>query len=102
MARGELYQIHKHVAKDGKVSFVAQKFDMDFTPKSSYAISAIPGRENTLQLECTCFASNKPTCRHRAMVEIFTNLNRLNGGWYYDFDRNKWHNPAAGIDFENM
>jgi hypothetical protein len=95
MARNELYQIHK--VKDRH--YKCLKFDMDYTPKNGgYEISTIPGRGGRLVMECSCFASNRETCRHRKMLEMAIKENKVGGGWYYDFDRGVWHSPAIDIE----
>lgn len=89
MAKNELYQIHKVTEHQ----FKCLKFDMDFTPKGGYEISIVKKR-----MECSCYASNRPTCRHRQMLALSLKEKKINGGWYYDFDRGEWHSPAIDLE----
>lgn len=41
-------------------------------------------------LLCECFASNKATCRHRQMIQIFTGHNAIDSGKTFDFDKKLW------------
>ncbi len=57
------------------------KFDADHNPIMVYKI-------HTTSHTCTCPAFRSNTCRHRAMLPLFLSEERINSGWFYDYDRN--------------
>lgn len=81
MARKELYQIRKTDNSHWRIL----KCDEDFNPTGEYQVS-----KTGSHLECSCFASNKPICRHRIMVPEFEVENRFDSHWWYSFDKKKW------------
>ena len=89
MARNELYQVSEPTVDSGGIKhYTVQKFDLDFNPGSKYDVS-----QQGDWLNCSCFASNKSTCRHRQMIGIFTAEEKLGPGNFFHFDKNKWVKP---------
>jgi len=41
---------------------------------------------STFGEDCTCKAAHRITCRHRQMVNIFLQAERVNGNWRYNYD----------------
>jgi len=59
------------------------KFDEDLNPISE--------QYDTSLAECTCKAGVRPTCRHRQMLPLFQHLGRVNTGWFFEFDSQRWY-----------
>lgn len=57
------------------------KFDEEFNPENTYGVDP---------RSCECKAGVRPHCRHRQMLPLFQHLGRVNTGWFYDFDLEKW------------
>lgn len=96
MARNELYGIKR----TSETTWRVQKIDRDFEMTGHYDISDIRDK-----LECTCFASNKPTCRHRQMIERIKTDPKFyehmgNGGWF-NFDKEQFINRINVDDHED-
>lgn len=62
------------------------KMDRDFTVEDTYFV-------NKRVSVCSCFAGNKPTCRHRQLVIKFENAKAIDSRRAYDFDKDKWIDP---------
>jgi hypothetical protein len=52
--------------------------------------------------KCECFQGmKKGTCRHtEEIIPEFERLDRVNSGWFYDYDNDQWDEPIAvmGLD----
>ncbi len=50
--------------------------------------------------ECECPAGVRLSCRHRQMLPIFIDNNKVNSFFFYDFDRKGWvtNEPAVSND----
>ena len=59
----------------------------------TYYISEAGARGQNLV--CTCFAGNKPTCRHRQMLRLFQAEDKIGKGWLYHFDKKEWIEPQT-------
>lgn len=70
-------------------AFTIAKFDDDCNFETSYIISA------DLK-SCSCPAGPRPSCKHRKMVPRM--VDHLGDGWFYDYDRQKWHKPIDEAD----
>ena len=75
------------------------KFDRDHDLEGTYIVSKIysPSAPGGSILLCDCFASNKPTCRHREMIKIFLSDNAVDSGRTYDYDKKRWFD-AIGFE----
>ena len=63
------------------------KFDYDFNVQTIYAIY------KTKEWGCSCFQHDKPSCRHRQMISLFISENKVNSGWFFDYERKVWERP---------
>lgn len=77
--------------------FTITKFDDDLNPQGSYNVGNDP---NTGQLYCDCPAGQRHTCRHREMLPIFLDTNRVNTNWFYDYDAKGWRQYVGPFDAE--
>lgn len=50
-------------------------------------------RKTSRSVHCSCPAANRPDCRHRQMIQVFLHKHRLDQGWFYEYDKQKWHKP---------
>lgn len=75
MAKGDTYSVHRYSDQ-----FAVTKFDKLGGEASVYFVSQ--GDHD----ECTCYASNKPDCRHRQMVRVFQEAERVDTNWRYNYD----------------
>lgn len=94
MARNDYYTIYE---RDDH--FLCQKVDPDdHTPLSSVqdGTSTLPAykisKTGTKLSSCECWAGQK-WCRHKKMVTIFNQHQRINSRWLYNFDKDKWLPP---------
>lgn len=62
------------------------KMDRDFEEVETYHISKHVS-------VCSCYAGNKPTCRHRQLLAIFQDANAVDSRRAFDFDKNRWIDP---------
>lgn len=76
------------IRKEGD-RFAIYKFDQDHNPQGvPYYVSLAADKLSM----CDCFAGHT-WCRHKKMIVEFQKLDRVNSGWLYNFDRNKWIKP---------
>lgn len=68
-------------------TFICTKFDDDLNPVvgSSYEVS---------EVACTCPAGQRPTCRHRHMLDIFTTQGAVDQPAFYNYDSGAWYDEA--------
>lgn len=52
----------------------------------------------TSESECTCPAGSRATCRHRQMLPIFLAYDRIDTGWFYQFETSSWSEPFESLD----
>jgi hypothetical protein len=87
--------LYKFTAEDvsGKEIVVnVSKFDDDLNVESTHQITMKRNR-----MYCTCPRGERfSTCRHRKMLPIFIEKGRVNTGWFYDFENEKWKKPLKG------
>lgn len=69
-----------------KPGFFAVKFDDDFNVLTTYSVS---------EEGCSCPAGNKDTCRHREMLQVFKDSDRVGSGWFVDWDKTRWVEPIG-------
>lgn len=43
---------------------------------------------------CTCQRGSFPNCRHRIMQQIFMRDNKIDSGWFYDWEQHIWLRPV--------
>ncbi len=79
----ELYAYRK-TAK----GFRVVKFDEDHSVLTAYELEV---RRNWVR--CQCFAANRETCRHREMLKLFVQHDRVDKGWFYEWNTGKWVRP---------
>jgi hypothetical protein len=89
MARQHVYTV-KSKSKEPN-SWVVYKLEKDFEPAGQYSVSRtiIQGTDK-VWFNCDCYAGNKPTCRHRAMVELFLERGLIDSGAIYQFDKQQF------------
>ena len=88
MAKNELYTVDLMTQNDtqGYSRYVCTKVDKGtLIENGKYNVSR--GRGIFI---CDCYAGNKEKCRHREMVEIFTDAEAIGSAKLYDYDRSKW------------
>lgn len=64
------------------------KWDDDLNVEAIYDM-----KQTSRATHCSCFQSNKPSCRHREMLKVFQAKKAVNKGRFYDFDHKRWY-PA--------
>lgn len=68
------------------------KFDewLEVQPESIYELTVRRG-----WVHCPCHQGNKETCRHREMLKLFIQMNRVDKGWFYEYSASKWIAPIT-------
>src|SRR5260370_41271356 len=85
MAKKEVYTVDRLQSNPNQ--YVVSKYDTTtLSFNGAYEVDRVRG------FHCNCLAGqqHKPTCRHREMVEIFTDAQRLSVGALYHYDTKKW------------
>lgn len=68
-------------------TYCITKFDSDLEVESSYDVSLE---------DCTCPQGERDKrCRHQKMLPMFLILDRVDCGYFLDFDTKTWHRPLA-------
>src|SRR5262245_893610 len=82
----------KEAGENVLASWRVIKFDRDHNTEGTYVVNKIysPSNKDLSFLTCNCFASNKDTCRHRTMVQLFHTHDAIDTGRTFDFDKNRW------------
>lgn len=62
------------------------KFDNDLNVESSYITS---------ELECSCPAGSRPSCRHRQMLPKMLHVGAEDSAMFYDFDHDQFLEPIT-------
>lgn len=70
--------------KSSNRGYEIAKFDLDLNVEATYSVSLG---------ECDCPAGEKHTCRHRKMLPMFLELDRVDSPYFLDFDTKTWHKP---------
>ncbi len=78
-----------YVLRSTPTGYRITKLDDDLTMTTVYEMV-----HNRYGVQCSCFQANKPTCRHRKMVELFVARKRVDKGWFYDYDTGRWLKPV--------
>jgi len=84
MARQHIYTVMSGTTENWDVV----KMERDFEHVETYRISK---HVNV----CSCFAGNKPTCRHRLLLAMYLKEDAIDSRRAYDFDKDKWIDPPA-------
>lgn len=66
------------------------KFDGWFNVVKEYYIYR-EGRHDSLK--CTCPRGLRGGCRHTIVLDIFLKVNRINTGWFYEYETQSWERP---------
>jgi len=66
------------------------KWSDDLEVEASYELELVRG----WSYRCQCFQGNKPSCRHRVMLEAFIKYKALDSNLFYDYDGGKWVTPV--------
>lgn len=66
------------------------KFDFLLNVQAVYNLPIHKGR-----MSCQCFQKDKPSCRHREMVNLFVSYKRINRGYFYCYDKDEWQLPVT-------
>lgn len=83
---GSLYTVRR-----GPSGFVIVKFDDFFNPIETYHMRR--GRRRVLS--CDCPQSREHKCKHRTMLLIFEEKQRVHRGWFFDWDDHSWEPPLT-------
>lgn len=87
MAKDSLYTVRQTLP--GDVVFEVLKFTKNLDHEATYYISDLPNGA----MICNCPAGNKPTCRHQQMLRKFQAEERVNKGYFFNHDKDKWLPP---------
>jgi len=71
-------------------SWRVTKFDEDLEVESSYVLKVVQGR-----FRCQCFQANKPSCRHRDMLERFITQKKVDTTMFYHYEAGMWVDPIT-------
>lgn len=91
MARNHLYTIKS----TSDTTFSVTKFDLDFNPEGELYHVSVIGAGKQQSTICTCPAGHRTTCRHRQMLDVFKEEERIDSGWFYHFDKRVWIEPIS-------
>lgn len=84
-------------------------------PDEGFVISKIGDYDDEIarykvsKRECSCPSGNRPTCKHRSMLDFFLHYKHVNDGWLLNWDNRQWTEPfltpepspkANGVDAE--
>ncbi len=89
MGKKDTYAIRSSRLCD--TAYEVSKLDEDLNLQETYLVSEIGG-QGSGSLVCTCFAGAK-NCRHQKMLRKFQAEDRIDSGWRYSFDKDKWFPP---------
>jgi hypothetical protein len=67
--------------KENGSGYKISKFDEELNPLATYSVGG---------KSCECRAGVRPHCRHRQMLPLFQILGRVNTGWFFEFEDEKW------------
>jgi hypothetical protein len=102
MARNDWYTVY-----DRPEYYEVVKIDPDDrTPiTSTYNPGTMPAykvhKTNDKLSQCECWAGFK-WCRHKKIIVEFQKLGRVNLGWLYNIDKNKWLEPLSQAQLEDF
>lgn len=65
------------------------KFDGLFNVESVYQVLGSNGGT----VSCPCFQGKFGRCRHRPLVILFEETNRINKRWFFDWELKVWYMP---------
>lgn len=89
---------HIYTVRSGKNpgAYTISKMTQDFEPVAEYHLSDEPSGS----VYCDCPA-HKPWCRHKDMLRKFQAEEKVNSGWFYDHDKEKWIPPLSAAEEAN-
>lgn len=100
MAKKDFYTVYEHPDH-----WLVQKMDPDdHAPVTNVdnpgVMPAYKVRKTNDKLSaCDCWAGQK-WCRHKQIIVIFQQHQRVGKGWLYNFDKKKWIEPIAAVNPE--
>ena len=68
------------------------KFDSDYNIEGYYYLKV---KGQGYSFDCNCIRHRYPTCRHRKMATIFVLKARIDTGWFYDYEEQRWVRPLV-------
>lgn len=77
-----------YTCRETRAGYRVVKFDSDVNVEAVYELERHPK-----YISCTCFRSDKETCRHRQMLEVFRASGAVDKGRFYDYDLARWRRP---------
>lgn len=88
MAKNDWYTF----SSNGDAGYLAHKYGPDGNHIETYTL-------NKNGSACSCPA-HVPFCRHKKMLVTFKDMERIDTGWQYNFDGDKWKEPVEveGLD----
>lgn len=67
------------------------KFDFLLNVERVYHVQGSVKRQ---RFSCACFRAERAlVCRHREMINLFYDQGRINRGWFYCYDEQRWELP---------
>lgn len=87
MAKTDWYTVSKEQGDDNEDIFVVLKYDKEGDWADSYQVTE-------RLTHCSCPA-HVPWCRHKQIIQVFQEQNRIGTGWTYNFDRKEWKEPIV-------
>lgn len=82
-------------ARSTELGFKVTKFDDDLNVESTYDMIEDPSGS----IKCMCPAGQRPTCRHRQMIDQLST--RVDTPWMLDFDTRAWVDPTGQARMTN-
>lgn len=83
-------------AKPSGDGYRMTKFDSDLNPVGDSSYILLPSSFDPSGWDCSCPASPRPICRHREMLPEFLTLDRADGTWMCEYDKDlgaiEWRN----------
>lgn len=79
-----------NIRTERRTLFRCVKFTSDLELECIYYLRYHP---RTDTFSCTCPVRGFNPCRHRRMARIFFLSSRVDTGWFYDYDAQKWVPP---------
>lgn len=99
MARGEIYTFRSGLSNISQHSrdYQCIVLDKDFEKvikegrsKGEYTVTVVGEGTPNQFMTCSCFAGSKPICRHRTMLMLFREHDKIDSGAMYEFDKERW------------
>lgn len=83
------------VKTQGPYSYRVFKLDEGFNPiyhsgRDKREVFRLVRRNSQGYWLCNCEQHERVSCRHRTIVRMFVQLNRVDSGWFYNYDEDSW------------